>query len=298
MIQNAGYGLNAKKVGSSFSVEVVSVTEYSQQQSWNFRSSGHIVHREFDQCLYRMGDGKIGLIGCGDGQVSTWEVDFQKGVYTERSSKQVLYMDQKTVITKEVTDRSGDKGMSSWSWSTYQMVSREEYKPPTIIKVRPKASEILSIQNNGMFLVAEMSNNALSLTVTKQPPELQFQAWTILENGRIKNVQYNQCLTVSQSSGAQTVSFTSCESQSAGVWEYKFELGVIVEKDLKQCLSVQNDKVSLSSYADGTVQPSQKWDAYGTAQKVPNDKATAATAYSGNAVAVVAAIVAVYNSLH
>jgi hypothetical protein len=291
IIQNSGFGLCANKSGESYQVEVKSVTEFTQQQTWYYRSNGHIVHRESDMCLNRQADGKIELVSCKDKQVCAWDIDFQKGVYTERASKQVLYMEQNTVTTRQLESQMS-------SWSTYKMVPREEYKAPAIIKVRPRATDVLSIQHLGSFLVAKMVNEALSLLVTKEPSELQFQSWILLENGRLKNVEYNKCLSINMASGTPSMKFQTCENETAGIWEFRQDLGAIVEQNLKQCLSVQDGIVTITAFSGSKVAENQKFELYSNAQKVVSEGPISSASHSGKTATTFAlALLAAYKML-
>jgi hypothetical protein len=272
IIQNGGFGLYANKSADSYQVEVNAVTSCSQQQTWFYRSNGHIVQRESDLCLYRQADSKIGLVNCQDEQVCAWDIDFQEGIYTERESKQVLFMQDNTVITKPV---QGD--MSGCSWSTYKMVSREEYKAPTIIEEQPRPNDLLSIQHVGSTLVAKLLNETLSLFVTKVPSELQFQSWILLHNGRLKNIEYNKCLSINMANGT-SIRFQSCENETAGVWEFRQDLGAIVEQNLKQCLSVQDGNVTITEFSASNIAENQKFEFYSNAEKVSSESTVSSSA--------------------
>jgi Skp family chaperone for outer membrane proteins len=264
LIQNNGFGLFARKSGSSYSIEVSSVTTVSEQQSWRYRSNGLIVNVEANQCLWRMESGGVGLCGCEDSRVGYWNVDIAKGTYTERTSNQVLYMEKTTVITKKYSEitSSSSYSVTNAQWSTYRMVQRSEYKAPVLIKVRPRATDILSIQQSGFFLVAKRSQQTIQIVATQQPPQLQYQTWVLLENGRMKNMEFGLCLKIDSATGLVLV---DCEDQKVGIWEYKYELRVFREQTSNNALYLEGQNVSVKEFSEKSLSTQYKWEAYGTA---------------------------------
>jgi preprotein translocase subunit SecB len=273
LIQNSGNCLSAREISNNFTVEVATInqiTDIAQKQSWLIRDNGAIVHKDVNKCLFRSQQGTLGLCGCDEPQVGLWDVDFQTGLYRERASKQVLFMDQKSVVFRDNNEayKSSELGAK---WATYELIPRVEYKEPTLIKVRPSSSDILSIQQAGMFLIAQMGEQqALTLTATTQPPELQFQSWVITQNGKLKNTQFNQCLSIQPSNAQQTLMFVPCDAQNAGVWEFVSDSGVIREQTLNQCISLDGEKIMVTPFSPNSITNQQKWETY-SASKLSAD---------------------------
>jgi hypothetical protein len=275
MIQNNGFGLVAKHSGASFGIEVASVSPMAEEQTWRYRSNGLIVNDQANQCLSRMENGGIGLCGCDDSRAAYWNIDMANGVYTERNSNKVLYMDNKSVTTKDYSEVTSSSSFSTTNaqWSTYRKVQRSEYQPPALIKVRPSASEVLSIQHSDFFLVAQKSaQQTFQVSVTKKPPQLQYQTWVLLENGKMKNMEFAMCLTMDAASG---LILGDCEDQKAGVWEFKYDLGVFREQTSNKALCLEGETVRMKEFAEQSVSPQYKWQAYGPAAALNTDANTA-----------------------
>jgi hypothetical protein len=265
IMQNNGFCLSAMQNNGALSVNVTPVADVSeimQKQAWSIRSNGAIMHKEFNKCLFREQEGGLGLCGCDESQVSSFDIDYATGLFRDRNSKQILSMDNTSVMFKEEAEAEAENNQLSQAaakWTAYSLLPRSEFKEPSLIKVRPRDSDLVSIQQLGMFLVAQLNEQQdLSLGVTKQPPALQFQSWMFLQNGQIKNTQFNQCLSVQQSS----LVFAPCDAQDTSVWEFVQDSGVLREQRLNQCLSLEGNTVALKEYSKNSVSAQQKWEAY------------------------------------
>jgi hypothetical protein len=275
LIQSAGLGLGVKQSGDSYAIDVASVSPMAQEQTWRYRSNGLIVNDQANQCLWRMESGGVGLCGCDDSHVAYWNVDLGKGIYTEHSSNQVLFLDNSLLTTKSYAEltASSSYSTSNAQWSTYRKVQRSEYQPPALIKLRPSPSQVLSIQQSGFFLVAQRSaQQAIQVSVTKTPPQLQYQTWVLLENGKMKNMEFAMCLTMDAASG---LILGDCEDQKVGVWEYRYDLGVFREQTSNRALCLEGETVSMKEFAEQSVSSQYKWQAYGRAAAMSSESSAA-----------------------
>jgi hypothetical protein len=293
VLQNNGFCLSAVNTTNTLSVQVTSLTQVTptfQQQAWFMRPNGVIMNKEFDKCLFRQQEGTLGLCGCEEAKVSEFDMDFTKGLLLERNSKQLLSIEDQSVTFKAHSESTAPDAQRGERWTTYELVSREQNKEPTLVKVQPRSSDVLSIQQLGLCLVVQQSEQqTLSLRVSKQPPGLQFQSWMFLPNGKIKNVQFNQCLSIRESG----LGLASCESEACSTWDFNQELGSMKEQKLNQCLSLDQNDVALKPCSLESDKSQQKWGTYTTSKltsREVSDSSTSSAAMLKNHITSIAAV--------
>jgi hypothetical protein len=252
-LQNNGYCFNAKKVDTRFTVDFVEISQVTKQQVWSHRQDGRILNTEFNQCLSIALDGSMSLCGCDDQRANSWEINWERGILRETKWNKVIGFSDRRLILQDFSQNIKDSKFFYTPYAVYENVEQPQQVP--LPSLQPRTP--FSIQHAANYLAMEKRDNRYTVTTVQHPTIFQQQNWMVLEDGRLKNLIFRECLAPSD----QTLTLCGCDDTSrVGYWEYKSEQKVIVEKKLRKAISFEGNRVALKQYVENKVEQSFKWE--------------------------------------
>jgi hypothetical protein len=255
-LQNNGYCLNAKRVDSSYSVEFSQISSLARQQVWQYRQDGRFMNMEFNQCLSMTDAGVFGLIGCEDPSANLWDFNWERGLWKERKWNKAVGYNNNKIFLRDWTDKLVDPNLL---WTPYAVYENVPVPSPQVIAGSIQPMVPFSIQHAGNYLSVDYRDNRYGISVVQNPNIFQQQNWMLLQDGRLRNVIYNQCLAYINNA----LGLSGCEDRSqVGVWEYNYQHRSLYERRLRKALAWSNNNVLLRDYSESSVEQSMKWEAY------------------------------------
>jgi hypothetical protein len=254
-IQNNGFCFNAKNTQGRHTVDLVEIKQVSRQQVWTYRSDGRINNTEFNKCLSINLDGAMSLCGCEDERANMWDINWERGIFKEKKWNKVIGMRERKVVVKEFSENLRD---SECTWTPYA-VHENKTAPKRVVTTNLEAKTPICIQQNNNSLVVNKADNRFIVSTVKDPSIFQQQNWMFLDDGRIKNVIFRECLAPLD----QRLTLCECDDTSkVGFWEFKKEHGVLVEKKLKKAIAIESSNVVLMEFVETKIAPAMKLEAY------------------------------------
>jgi hypothetical protein len=255
-LQNNGHCLNAKRVDSSYSVEFAQISSLAKQQVWQYREDGRFMNIEFNQCLSMTEAGVFGLIGCDDPVANIWDFNWENGVWKEREWNKVVGFNNNKVFLRDWADNLVDPDLL---WTPYAVYENVPVPSPEVITGTIQPMVPFSMQQSGNYLSVEYKDNRYGISVVQNPNLFQQQNWMLLQDGRLRNIIYNQCLAYINSA----LGLCGCDdSNQVGYWEYNYQHRSLYERKLRKAVALSKNSVSLREYSETSIDQSMKWEAY------------------------------------